>query len=336
MTLKFASRAKKIKQHATITEVVDERTMLDNYREEIEELKRQLKEAKEQQQAVTSVSTSHDSGTYDAEDTFVISEAIMNLEKLILKTSTAEEKKRRKKRRERMAAQRKAEGENGIVEIPENLGLDMNGSLGTDALLNMLDDTADDDDMLVSSLVPRGKVNKTKDSDDNSIDESMSLGDESTIYEGKKLITELHRIRGLLGDVLERKSSVTSPGAKSPNGNTPIKRNISMSSNSNNDQEVERLRAQLHEQAVTTSLRRADSTFLQSQLQEKDMLLKDVSQILEAVEKRQLELESENETLKQEYAKSIAALKSKESEVVILEKLMKKRETEIKKLKEKK
>ena len=45
-TLKFGSRAKTIQQHASITEVADEKTLLRSYREEIEELKRQLKEAK--------------------------------------------------------------------------------------------------------------------------------------------------------------------------------------------------------------------------------------------------------------------------------------------------
>merc|ERR1712062_326979 len=109
-----------------------------------------------------------------------------------------------------------------------------------------------------------------------------------------KTVSELHRIRGLLGDVLERKGTAAGGGMKAPNGTTPIKL---ASPGSSNDQEVGRLRAQLHEQAVTTSLRKADSTFLQSQLQEKDQLLKDVSQILEAVEKRQVELEAENEKL---------------------------------------
>ena len=45
-TLKFATRAKKIKQTATVTEVMDDRTLLQNYREEIEQLKHQLREAK--------------------------------------------------------------------------------------------------------------------------------------------------------------------------------------------------------------------------------------------------------------------------------------------------
>ncbi len=329
--------------------------MLENYREEIEELKRQLKEAKEhpgqgQQQAVNSAGaaggllTANASSPDDDEDAFVLSQAISNLERLILKTSTAEEKRRRKRRKEMIAAQKMIENvgsgggtssEDGIIDVASTLSNDAGYG---DSLLNMLDENDDDDveDLLANmALNPRdkfsqGKVIPSTDRDgDEESTESMSLGDESTIVEGKKLVTELHRIRGLLGNVLERKGNAGGGGIKSPNG-TPIKFS---SPSTNNDQEVERLRAQLHEQAVTTSLRKADSTFLQSQLNEKDQLLNDVSQILEAVEKRQVELEAENERLKQEYSKSIAALKSKESEVLILEKLMKKRETEIKKLK---
>ena len=61
---------------------------------------------------------------------------------------------------------------------------------------------------------------------------------------------------------------------------------------------MEELRSQLVELEVTTSLKRADADFLQSQLHQKDALLAEVAQILDIVEKRQIELESENETLK--------------------------------------
>merc|ERR1719330_2332327 len=224
-----------------------------------------------------------------------------------------------------IAAQNKAEDRDGIFDIPTNLNNGSSDDDLQDSMLNILDDDGDMDDLLVSTTF-MGRPRSAKSKDEHSLDESMSLGDESTIVEGKKLVTELHRIRGLLGNVLERKGN---PGGAVMNAPMQFP-----NPSSHNEQEVERLRAQLHEQAVTTSLRKADSTFLQSQLNEKDKLLKDVSQVLEAVEKRQVELESENERLKQEYTKSIAALKSKESEVLILEKLMKKRETEIKKLKQ--
>merc|ERR1719330_2286332 len=235
-----------------------------------------------------------------------------------------------------MAMQKKIEsgGSSGVGSSDDGI-LDVASALSNDtgygeSLLNMLDENDDDDvEDLLAALNPRDKllqrkVDPSMDRDEESI-ETMSLGDESTIVEGKKLVTELHRIRGLLGNVLERKGN---PGGAVMNAPMQFP-----NPSSHNEQEVERLRAQLHEQAVTTSLRKADSTFLQSQLNEKDKLLKDVSQILEAVEKRQVELEAENETLKHEYSRSIAALKSKESEVIILEKLLKKREIEIKRLK---
>jgi hypothetical protein len=41
-TLKFASRAKKIKMKATVNESVDDKTLLSQYREEIDQLKAQL------------------------------------------------------------------------------------------------------------------------------------------------------------------------------------------------------------------------------------------------------------------------------------------------------
>jgi hypothetical protein len=323
--------------------------MLENYREEIEELKRQLQDAKgasqeqppnQQQSGSSSVIEALTSPGANDEDTLVLSQAIGNLERLILKTSSAAEKKRRKQRKQRISAQNKSEGQEEILEIPASFSTQAgtNPNDYNDSLLNMLGDkTDDDDDDLLGGMSFNSKDKLTRDKsyfdrDDASFG-SMSLGDESTVVEGKRLITELHRIRGLLGNVLERKGTSPPSGMRSPDGGSSVS---FVSPSASNEQEVERLRAQLHEQAVTTSLRKADTTFLQSQLQEKDKLLKDVSQLFGAIEKRQVELEAENEKIKQEYSKSIAALKSKESEVVILEKLMKKRETEIKKLKQKK
>jgi len=344
LTLKFASRAKRIKQNAKITEVVDEKTMLENYREEIEELKNQLKEAKDSHEEVFEAKQlqqgSTVTGNMDEDDAQVLTQAIGNLEKLILKTTTAEERKRRRKRRE---AAKAAAGQDIPRTISNEGHLDKDGNAATciDPMLNMMMDdhhqregAGELDDMLMALAMNPKSKQRLK--DDLSIG-STSLGDESTIVEGKKLVTELHRIQGLLGSVLAKKGS-TSTGAGSPSGGgigigngvgpaTPRRSN-------QHEGEVERLRAQLHEQAVHTSLRKADSTFLQAQLQEKDVLLRDISQILEAVEQRQLQLENENEKLKREWEKSMAALRSKESESLILEKLMKKRENEIKRLRE--
>ena len=104
-TLKFAMHAKKIQQYARITEVVDEKTLLRSYREEIEELKWQLKEAKvvaaeavqESQQVQLPVvqntprcsrGSSSSLDEEDQDDTHVLVSAIANLELLILKASS--------------------------------------------------------------------------------------------------------------------------------------------------------------------------------------------------------------------------------------------------------
>jgi hypothetical protein len=119
-------------------------------------------------------------------------------------------------------------------------------------------------------------------------------------------------------------------GSTAITGNSNISDAISPSKKAESEVEVERLRAQLHQQAVHSSLRMADSTFLQTQLQEKDDLLKDISDILEAVEKRQVELESENERLKIQWHNGMSELRAKDSETLILEKLIKKRDDQIK------
>ena len=62
-TLKFAMRAKRIVQYARITEVVDKNTLLRSYREEIEELKRQLREARRTAVAFDELREQHRQGT---------------------------------------------------------------------------------------------------------------------------------------------------------------------------------------------------------------------------------------------------------------------------------
>ncbi len=329
LTLKFASRAKKIKQNATITELVDEKTLLENYREEIEELKLQLKKAREEQADVIGTNTS-----IDDEDVEVLTQAVSNLEKLILKTTTSEEKKRRQKRREAMARVR---GQSGI---PQSISGDGDNSSNTDNLLNGVLNEGDDENTLLNSLSLddfsaknkgyRGESSLSLLKDDQSIG-SGSLGDESTVLEGKRLASELQRIKKLLGTVLAKKNSIGTP-SKSSGASTA--QSVSVRTTQENEVEVERLRAQLHEQAVHTSLRKADSTFLQQQVDQKDALLKDVSQILEMFEKRCNDLETESETLKRDWTRTSEALRSKEAEVHLLEQLITKRDLEIKRLTE--
>ena len=72
------------------------------------------------------------------------------------------------------------------------------------------------------------------------------------------LVEELHRIQGMLGTVMKKRKEkiTTSANGKKP---TPIR-----------DEEIEKLRIQLQEQEITTTMRKADSSFLQAQLAEKD------------------------------------------------------------------
>ena len=81
-----------------MNEAVDDKTLLQNYRDEIDSLKKQLKEVKAlvaqpidaTATAATLVSAPR---LIEDEDTCVLVEAIGNLEKLILKTSSAQKKK---------------------------------------------------------------------------------------------------------------------------------------------------------------------------------------------------------------------------------------------------
>ena len=110
---------------------------------------------------------------------------------------------------------------------------------------------------------------------------------------------ELHRIQGLLGSVLKKRSR----GAKSPTLQGAINdRPPPLPPTGNKNAEVNQLRAQLEEQEVASSLRKADASFLQKQLEEKDNLLAEISKVLEQVEARQVELEAENANLKKQLA----------------------------------
>jgi len=390
-TLKFASRAKRIKQNAIVTEVSNDKTLLQNYREEIDDLKRQLKDAKgpkssgEKSGGGSGSSVNGGRGrrnTGDEEEMGIIVQAIHNLERLILTTTTATERKKKKKRKTNkyrednlllldVESEKNGNGHvhrgvlNGVIEAMNpaiSFGSNISeGEDDEDTLLGMLNEKSGDDkfeenllDMsLVSRTTTRSSSIISKDEYSLTSKTDMSLGDD-TIVEGKKLISELQRVQGLLGTVLMRKTTPT----KTENGmivrdnqvdptkiatttlalrNTgasplPLVHTQQSSLLLLKNEEVERLRGQLHQQAVATSLRQADSSFLQSQLQEKDILLKEVSKILESVERRQIQLEKENVGWKEDWAKSVANLRAKESECEKTVKLLKARESEIQQL----
>ena len=221
-TLKFASRAKRIKQEASITEVIDEQTLLQQYREEIESLKKRLQELQEQQKSKDVEEEE------DVEETLMA--AIHNLERLILKNrlpgggSTTD---------------------SGDESSPDNQPIEVTSNVTSD-----------------TSLPPNGNGGENN---NNSIKENAAL------------VSELHRVKGLLGSALKRKSQARL-SLVVPNGTkkefcdfiTPSKAEPVASQTPAQKEEMERLRNQLHDQEVTASLRKADSDFLGKKLLQKE------------------------------------------------------------------
>ena len=230
-TFKFATRAKKIPQKAERQETLDEKTLLQSYRDEIEDLRKQLQEAKEQQELLMQQKVE---ASPPDEDVAQLVEAIKTMERLILKSTSS----------------------------PTRSVLPTSGD-DDDLLLDLSErgDNHDDSDLLALAT-PNGYKTPMK---------------ADTMNEHEVFSAELTRIRGLLGSVLHSR-----------------RKGGSQSSDQAGAGEVEELRRQLEKQEVVTSMRQADSSFLLKQLEEKDVLLREVSKILEAVEERQSQLEAEN------------------------------------------
>ena len=247
-TFKFASRAKKVEQKAIVNVAEDEQTLLQTYKSEIENLRKQLAEAKEQQDRLLQEKTKSTGDdvtiSTDVTDGEIreLVEAIKTMERLILKSKPHQE-----------------------LRTPSSSEDDLDFLLKDDS-----EDDKDDEDLLieVSSRTP-------------------AKSDEDALHK------ELNRIRGLLGSVLEKR------GVAPPSPDCARRLLLNTPSRSPEEvHEVATLRKQLEQQEVTTNLRKADSSFLQSQLQEKDKLLEEVYTILDALEARQNELEKENATLR--------------------------------------
>ena len=250
-TLKFAMRAKKIQQHARITEVADEKTLLRSYREEIEELKRQLKDAKavaQQQQSSSQVeqtprSSDSDglliddsSDEEDQDDRHVLVSAIANLESLILKAGAK--------------SGRKAvvnDGTNSTVASTVEGDESLPSRRSLDATLKK----AESDDVSSPSSANLNKVSLAT----PTVQHADGEDDDPALLE------ELHRIQGMLGSVMTKKRR---------NKTATTSSSVTKRSTPERDAEVEKLRMQLQSQEVTSTMRKADSSFLQSQLNEKE------------------------------------------------------------------
>ena len=274
-TLKFAMRAKKIQQHARITEVADEKTLLRSYREEIGELKRQLEEAKQQQTIAQTPqimprleSRESDSDDDDQDDAHVLVSAIKNLESLILKAGS------KSTRKPAVAANASVEGDESLPRQ------------SLDAALKKAEESFDNGMNQVSISTPGMSSAENKQS-------SGQAENEEDEHDGG-LLEELHRIQGMLGTVMKKKHK----------GFGGVGKSLTPTKTPQRDAEVERLRMQLKEQEVASTMRKADSSFLQSELDKKENLLNQVSVLLSALEKRQLELEQENKQLRGDLAEA--------------------------------
>ena len=250
-TFKFATRAKKVEQKAIVNVADDDQTLLQAYKSEIEDLRKQLAEARAQQLELQKkpTSTGDDAPEIptatDGEITELV-EAIKTMERLILKSKPHHEVRLSR-------------------SVDDDLDMILQSNSGP---------AGDADDELLIDLPSR---TPPKSSDDDA------------------LHSELSRIRGLLGSVLQKR------GMGVPN---PPKRLdfTSPQRPQQEEREVASLRKQLEEQEMNTNLSKADASFLQNQLNEKDKLLEEVWKILDALEERQNTLEKENALLKAELA----------------------------------
>jgi centromeric protein E len=278
-TFKFACRAKRIPQHAVIQEA-DEKSLLQSYRDEIEELKRQLREAGEERKqllktrsSISSAISAQPLAAYSDVDEDEISElvkSIQTMELLILKTRPFS----------RRSTSLTASSPSTSTHPETLFDIDMEFDRDDENLLV----SADEEPPAIApnhvSTPLRGPV--------TSADDFVLTTEEDSV-----LHSELSRIQGLLRSVIRKRSAAGSV-ASSRLGVVPSSRN--------NEEELRSLRAQLEMQEVASSFRKADASFLQQQLEEKDELLQEVSKILEAVEKRQIRLEEENAALRKELA----------------------------------
>jgi len=299
-TFKFAIRAKKIPQTATINEAQDEKTLLESYRDEIEELKRQLIEARQQQERLLQKTASaaitgtvDDIGSDDltaamtdelaGEDGEIqeLVKSIQTMEKLILKSKPAGSTPTRAG----------TLGEGAAAENPEDLLDEADASYYEDD---------NDDDLLALATNDRGGVATPTRAAPKTPPppRTPSLRDSEP---GQDLEAALSRVKGLLGSVLKKRHAADG---------------VFQSSSGD---EVQSLRAQLEQQQAASNLRKADASFLQKQLEEKDSLLREVSKILEALEDRQTQLERENAALRARVAEFEAAAASEQEEPLLTE-----------------
>ncbi|KAL7434033.1 hypothetical protein ACHAXH_004023 [Discostella pseudostelligera] len=348
-TLKFAMRARRIVQHARITEVVDKNTLLRSYREEIEELKRQLREARRTAVAFDELREQHrqlhttptnkvryssfnEDGDDDDDDVHVLVSAIANLESLILKAGA-----KCSSRKSNNSTTKSISSSIATTTVGETID-----ELSTSVTIRALDAVllkAESSDITVDGVTSDMMSSPGVMSVDSSLNKScvttpsaITQPNEDGYDEDPSLLVELHRIQAMLDTVMKKKRKGTYGGAKSTpgGGGGGGDDNINAQYRTpKRDAEIERLRMQLQEQEVTSTMRKADSSFLQSQLNEKEGILQEVAVLLEALEKRQLELENENKQLKNDLADAVHLIEEAEAARLMLEKPLSERDVQL-------
>lgn len=283
-TLKFAARAKRIKQEAKIVEVIDEKTQIKKYKRQIEELKRQLAASRAKQKSIEE---------RDLELSPALSGPIIPLSP----PSHAQANTRigDEEAQNLLAAVRDLEKVASSFKPSESTRkhfLDDDDDFDDDYSTNSYDD---DLRSTVSSLTSPTQIEAYRESPSLDVREAKVASNNERRFE--RAVGDL---RGAVETMLRKRggvaSSVTMTPSTAPESESTLHKNPSF----RQDDEVLKLRAQLQRQETKTTLRQADTSFLQGQLEKKESILKDVSAILDEVEKRQQELEAENRRMKEE------------------------------------
>jgi hypothetical protein len=372
-TLKFASRAKRIKQDATRDERQDDATLLRQYRAEIEGLKEQLQAMREA--APPPALFSPGGGTKapteeqeqqeeeDEEETQAIVSAIHNLERLILKNAEMD-----KVRRSASKAQKRPSRGGGSFFDPaptspppgshqhqsngqkmffkRNSGLSM-GSFGGSRKSSVDSDVREEE----GEEEKKGGTTAEEDAppvlaaaDERSVRSATPESVASSHVESASLVNELQRVQGLLGAVLDKRSKksggtpggpgfspvkigpftglqsyqapqVGSPPAGSPRV-SPSKSKAKGKASPAGAGEIEALKAEVDQLKLENKVHKADAHFLEQQLNDKDNMLREVANVLDAVERHQEDLERENGELAEALTRCQRILDSREKELL--------------------
>ncbi len=323
-TLRFASRAKRVRRTIKVNEVMDESALLLKYRQEIDELRQKLAIAEEslsQKKSTTPGISVEEFGTNfitaaEAEHSRMrqnISKLIGDVERLIVtsKTAIATTPKRSKPQKEDPPPERgntpyfrrlskfdsqldgiesHAYAHVGGVDHVEHDQLDKDSSFPTGVK---------DDSSLIDEDIP-----KKLDTRDRSISRESSTGSQP----GVSIITsELRTIKEQLSGLLTESSATLSPPPSPPLGPLPSPltppRDPTFGMNQQDyisflENRVQELERQVQKHDVQNSVSEADRSFLESLLADRDHTIQEWSAAITDIDEKQKALEAENQQLR--------------------------------------